>query len=44
VAASHRLDVPMSEVQANVAFDAMVSLIREHDREAAEQQVTDTHP
>lgn len=31
-AASHRLEVPMSPVQANVAFDAMVDLIREHDR------------
>lgn len=33
VTASHRLEVPMSPVQANVAFDAMVDLIRDHDRE-----------
>jgi hypothetical protein len=30
VAASHRLEVPMSPVQANVAFDAMVDLIRDN--------------
>lgn len=31
VDASHRIGVPMSPVQANVAFDAMVDLIRDHD-------------
>jgi hypothetical protein len=35
VAASHRLEVPMSPVQANVAFDAMVDLIREHPERRA---------
>lgn len=32
IAAARRLEVPMSPVQANIAFDAMVDLIREHDR------------
>lgn len=36
VAASHRLEVPMSPAQANVAFDAMLELIREHDRQIPE--------
>jgi hypothetical protein len=44
VAASHRLEVPMSPVQANVAFDAMVDLIRDHDQKGAVQQVADTRP
>lgn len=33
VAAGKRLGIPLSQVQANVAFDVMVDLIREHDRE-----------
>lgn len=34
VAASRRLDAPMTPTQANIAFDAMVDLIREHDQAA----------
>jgi hypothetical protein len=30
---SHYLEVPMTPTQANVAFDAMVDIIRDHDRE-----------
>lgn len=44
VAASHHLEVPMSPVQANVAFDAMVDLIRDYDRQGAGQQVAVTRP
>lgn len=32
VAAGQRLDLPISPVQANVAFDAMLDLIRDHDQ------------
>ncbi len=34
VAAGARAGVPMSGAQANVAFDAMVNLIRDHDQDA----------
>ena len=33
VAAGERLGFPLSPEQANVAYDAMVDLIRAHDRE-----------
>ncbi len=32
VSAGERLGFPLTPVQANVAFDAMVGLIRDHDR------------
>jgi hypothetical protein len=35
VTAGLRLKIPMSPVQANVAFDSMVDLIREHDEAGA---------